>query len=214
MEWIEGIRNTVGKIGRVTKLPEIWDTTIPNPHLLPARCGPDEDVCGARARELFYYLKGGRVDYGEEHSKAYGHSQFGRVYELGQKMGDQKPCPALLVVLQMSQWRHPSDVATPYKGYRDEDWQDNDGALNTISMTHPRFPVEHPNRHVVDESDCKPLEPGIWYYKVIEGDHIMFIVNRERAGVQFDLIYDAIFERCRKHVFRKNPPTLPNQPHP
>ncbi|GLT64064.1 hypothetical protein SLA2020_365780 [Shorea laevis] len=34
-----------------------------------------------RARELFYYLKGGQVDYGEEHSKACGHSQFGRVYE-------------------------------------------------------------------------------------------------------------------------------------
>ncbi|XP_008444362.2 uncharacterized protein LOC103487715 isoform X2 [Cucumis melo] len=117
-------------------------------------------------------------------------------------------------VLQMSQWRHPSDVTLPYKDYRDEDWQDNDGALNTISMTHPRFPVEHPNRHVVNDSDCKPLEPGIWYYKVIEGDHILFIVNRERAGVQFDLIYDGIFERCRKHVFRKNPPTLPNQPHP
>ncbi|XP_039072064.1 lipase-like [Hibiscus syriacus] len=32
-----------------------------------------------RARELFYYLKGGRVDYGEEHSKACGHYQFGRL---------------------------------------------------------------------------------------------------------------------------------------
>ncbi|KAJ0461050.1 putative carboxylic ester hydrolase [Helianthus annuus] len=36
-----------------------------------------------RARELFYYLKGGQVDYGEEHSKASGHAQFGRVYEQG-----------------------------------------------------------------------------------------------------------------------------------
>lgn len=36
-----------------------------------------------RACELFYYLKGGQVDYGAEHSKAYGHSQFGRVYEHG-----------------------------------------------------------------------------------------------------------------------------------
>lgn len=36
-----------------------------------------------RARELFYYLKGGLVDYGEEHSKACGHSQFGRFYEKG-----------------------------------------------------------------------------------------------------------------------------------
>lgn len=32
---------------------------------------------------MFYYLKGGRVDYGEEHSNTYGHSQFGRVYERG-----------------------------------------------------------------------------------------------------------------------------------
>ncbi|CAL5189025.1 unnamed protein product [Lathyrus oleraceus] len=36
-----------------------------------------------RARELFYYLKGGQVDYGEEHSKECGHSQFGRIYEQG-----------------------------------------------------------------------------------------------------------------------------------
>ncbi|KAK1365735.1 Alpha/beta-Hydrolases superfamily protein [Heracleum sosnowskyi] len=36
-----------------------------------------------RARELFYYLKGGQVDYGDEHSKACRHSQFGRIYEKG-----------------------------------------------------------------------------------------------------------------------------------
>lgn len=45
---------------------------------------------------------------------------------------------------------------------RDEDWEDNDGALNTISMTHPRIPIEHPHRFVVDDSDCHPLQPGIW----------------------------------------------------
>lgn len=32
---------------------------------------------------MFYYLKGGQVDYGEEHSKECGHSQFGRIYEQG-----------------------------------------------------------------------------------------------------------------------------------
>ncbi|CAL5396087.1 unnamed protein product [Camellia sinensis] len=119
-----------------------------------------------------------------------------------------------LRVLQMSQWRLPQDTKPPYKGYRDnpdEDWWDNDGALNTISMTHPRLPVEHPSQLVVKDSDCQPMQPGIWYYKIVEGDHILFIVNRERAGVQFDLIYDSIFERCRKHAFRKTPPTLPNQ---
>ncbi|CAA2933272.1 Alpha Beta hydrolase fold containing [Olea europaea subsp. europaea] len=118
--------------------------------------------------------------------------------------------PLLFIrVLQMSQWRHPPDVMPPYKGYRDEDWWDNDGALNTISMSHPRIPIEHPSHFVVQDSECQPLLPGIWYYKIVEGDHILFIVNRERAGTQFDLIYDSIFERCRKHAFRKNP-TLPN----
>ncbi|RWW12690.1 hypothetical protein GW17_00023639 [Ensete ventricosum] len=36
-----------------------------------------------RARELFYYLKGGQVDYGEEHSLQFGHLQFGKIYEQG-----------------------------------------------------------------------------------------------------------------------------------
>jgi hypothetical protein len=116
-----------------------------------------------------------------------------------------------LRVLQMCMWRHPQNAPLPYKGYRDEDWEDNDGALNTISMTHPRIPTEHPNRLVVDDSDCHPLQPGIWYYKIIEADHILFIVNRERAGVQFDLLYDGIFQRCRKHAFRRSPPTVPNE---
>ncbi|KAI4314367.1 hypothetical protein L6164_027282 [Bauhinia variegata] len=79
--------------------------------------------------------------------------------------------PLLFIrVLQMSLWRHPPDVSPPYKGYRDEDWQDNDGALNTISMTHPRLPIEHPNRFVENDSDCQSLQPGIWYYKLVEGN--------------------------------------------
>lgn len=49
---------------------------------------------------------------------------------------------------------------------RDEDWQDNDGALNTISMTHPRLPIEHPNHCVEKESDCHPMQPGIWLVKL------------------------------------------------
>jgi putative glutathione S-transferase len=36
-----------------------------------------------RARELFYYLNGGQVDYGEEHSKACGQNRFGRIYHTG-----------------------------------------------------------------------------------------------------------------------------------
>ncbi|XP_057950127.1 uncharacterized protein LOC131145080 [Malania oleifera] len=116
-----------------------------------------------------------------------------------------------LKTLQLSQWRYPADVEPPYKGYRDEDWQDNDGALNTISMTHPRLPVEHPNCFIANDSECQPLEPGIWYYKIVEADHIFFVLNRERAGVQFDLMYDSIFERCRKLASKRIPPVIPNQ---
>lgn len=55
---------------------------------------------------------------------------------------------------------------------RDEDWQDNDGALNTISMTHPRIPIEHPSRFVVNDSECQPLQPGIWYVTSLFFTHI------------------------------------------
>ncbi|KAJ6844441.1 uncharacterized protein M6B38_292605 [Iris pallida] len=117
--------------------------------------------------------------------------------------------PLLFVrVLQMCRWRFPSEVALPYKGYRDEDWEDNDGALNTISMTHPRLPVEHPSRLVLDDSECHSLQPGIWYYKIVEADHMFFVINRDRAGVQFDVMYDRIFQRCRKHVSRRTPSPL------
>lgn len=60
--------------------------------------------------------------------------------------------------------RERSNSSHSYKIYfhRDEDWQDNDGALNTISMTHPCLPIEHPSHYVVSDSDCQPLEPGIW----------------------------------------------------
>jgi hypothetical protein len=36
-----------------------------------------------RAREHFYYLKGGTIDYGEEHSAQYGHARFEKTYEQG-----------------------------------------------------------------------------------------------------------------------------------
>lgn len=108
-----------------------------------------------------------------------------------------------LRALQMCQWRHPSHSPLPYQGYRDEDWHDNDGALNTISMLYPRFPTAHPNcRLGPDFKDGQSLQTGIWYYTLIEGDHIFFIINRERAGIQFDLLYTSIFQRCRKQMRR------------
>ncbi|KAG8469550.1 hypothetical protein KFE25_006005 [Diacronema lutheri] len=34
-----------------------------------------------RAREIFYMLRGGRVDYGEKHAAYFGHERFGRTYD-------------------------------------------------------------------------------------------------------------------------------------
>lgn len=48
-----------------------------------------------RARELFYYLKGGQVDYGVEHSQVYGHTRFGRIYETGEDLDEQNITVAL-----------------------------------------------------------------------------------------------------------------------
>ena len=45
---------------------------------------------------------------------------------------------------------------------RDEDWWDNDSQLNTISMTHPRLPGEHPLCFDVNDSRMDP-QPGVWY---------------------------------------------------
>ncbi|OEK91391.1 hypothetical protein AST07_08270 [Staphylococcus saprophyticus] len=33
-----------------------------------------------RATELYYYIKGGRVDYGQAHAEKYGHDRYGRTY--------------------------------------------------------------------------------------------------------------------------------------
>eukprot|EP00249_Psilotum_nudum_P000633 c12706_g1_i2 orf=407-1861(-) len=95
--------------------------------------------------------------------------------------------PLLFVrALQMCQWRHPSD-APPCDGYKDEDWHDNDGALNTISMQCPRFPECHPNCLLGPEfKDGQALQTGIW----------------ERAGFRFDILYNSIFQRCRKQMKR------------
>lgn len=45
------------------------------------------------------------------------------------------------------------------------------------------------------------------YYKIVEVDHILFIVNRKKIGVQFDLIYDSIFEQCRKEDYAQEDST-------
>lgn len=35
----------------------------------------------ARAVDLYYFIKGGRVDYGAAHAAQYGHERFGKIYK-------------------------------------------------------------------------------------------------------------------------------------
>ncbi|RUS13835.1 hypothetical protein BC937DRAFT_94704 [Endogone sp. FLAS-F59071] len=46
-------------------------------HVTPGMCSSVHD----RACEIFFQLKGGKVDYGEEHSREAGHQRYGRDYE-------------------------------------------------------------------------------------------------------------------------------------
>nr|PNR36259.1 hypothetical protein PHYPA_022110 [Physcomitrium patens] len=87
---------------------------------------------------------------------------------------------------------------------RDEDWQDNGGALNTISQLYPRLPYVHSNcelgANLNDLKDGRVLQFGIWYHSTLVADYIYFMINLGRAGVHFDVLYDNIFLRCRKQI--------------
>ena len=63
--------------------------------------------------------------------------------------------------------------------------------------------------HVVpsDARLCDPvtlLSPGAVrrsrYYTVLEGDHILYIISRLRAGMKFEMLYGSIFRRCRSSL--------------
>ncbi|CAI5993726.1 unnamed protein product [Closterium sp. NIES-65] len=102
--------------------------------------------------------------------------------------------------LQLCLWRLPKHAPKPYPTYRDKDWWHNDGALNTISMLYPRFPTPQPHSplpRMQPSQGTPPYKPGIWYFSLLEADHILFIISRQRAGVRFDVLYDSIFHRCR-----------------
>ncbi|GER51547.1 alpha/beta-Hydrolases superfamily protein [Striga asiatica] len=148
-----------------------------------------------RLGSLSYFGGAEKKDVRED-SKACGHSQFGGIYEKGyypewdedhpiHYVGHSAGAQVVRVLQQML-------AGKAFDGYENTspNW-----------MSQWRYPP-----------DVDPPYKGYRYYKIVEGDHILFIINRERAGVQFDLIYDSIFERCRKHAFRKKP-TLPNQVH-
>ncbi|KAJ7299607.1 hypothetical protein O6H91_Y193900 [Diphasiastrum complanatum] len=38
------------------------------------------------------------------------------------------------------------------------------------------------------------------YHTDLEADHIQFIINHDKAGVYFDVLYDNIFQCCKKQM--------------
>ena len=45
------------------------------------------------------------------------------------------------------------------------------------------------------------------YYTVLEGDHILYIISRLRAGMKFEMLYGSIFQRCRSSLALTHPDT-------
>ena len=65
-------------------------------HVVCPPLGPVSS-CHDRACELFYALKGGRVDYGAAHSAAHGHRRFGAIAAAGLHPGWSAARPVLLL---------------------------------------------------------------------------------------------------------------------
>ncbi|BFZ53837.1 hypothetical protein PYCC9005_000868 [Savitreella phatthalungensis] len=57
-------------------------TAAPARRMLVVKCGSFSSLWD-RAMEIYYALKGGRVDYGEAHSRKYQHGRYGRNHEHG-----------------------------------------------------------------------------------------------------------------------------------
>nr|XP_043609603.1 uncharacterized protein LOC122581435 [Erigeron canadensis] len=95
----------------------------------------------------------------------------------------------------MSKWHYPTHIQLPYKDYRDEDWWDNDSQLNTISMTHPRFPSEHSHCFVANGYEFQP-KPGVWYCEMLDAYHNQFVLSI-KTGCHIHKLYDTISNRGR-----------------
>ncbi|KAI3811760.1 hypothetical protein L1987_21490 [Smallanthus sonchifolius] len=97
--------------------------------------------------------------------------------------------------LWICKWCYPTNVQLPYNEYKDEDWWDNDGQLNVISMTHPRLPIEHPHCYVPNGLQLEP-QPGVWCCEMVEAYHVQFVLSI-RAESHIHQLYGTIFKRCR-----------------
>ncbi|CAI6002798.1 unnamed protein product [Closterium sp. NIES-64] len=139
-----------------------------------------------RARDLFYYLKGGTVDYGVEHSAACGHDRFGKTYAQGKHPLWDAQHPIHLVAhssgVQAARMLQHMLHNKEFEGYDDTsaDW--------VASITSLSGALNGTTRVYID---------GLSYFSLLEADHILFIISRQRAGVRFDVLYDSIFHRCR-----------------
>lgn len=125
-----------------------------------------------RAVELYYYIKGGRVDYGAAHAAKYGHKRYGKTYEgvykdwkpgqkvhlVGHSMGGQT-IRQLEELLRHGnpeeveyQKQHGGDISPLYKG-------NNDNMVSSITT----LGTPHNSTHASDELGNEALVRQVVY---------------------------------------------------
>ncbi|WP_435303526.1 YSIRK-targeted triacylglycerol lipase [Staphylococcus agnetis] len=119
-----------------------------------------------RAVELYYYLKGGRVDYGAAHAAKYGHERYGKTYEgvykdwqpgkkvhlVGHSMGGQTIRQLEELLKNGSpeevayQKKHGGNISPLFKG-------DNDNMVSSITT----IGTPHNGTHASDLAGNEPI---------------------------------------------------------
>ncbi|MFC6118731.1 esterase/lipase family protein [Macrococcoides bohemicum] len=133
-----------------------------------------------RAVELYYYIKGGRVDYGAYHSKKFGHHRFGKTYEgifpdwqpgkkvhfIGHSMGGQ----TIRILEHMLRYGRPEEVAYANAHHLKVaslfiGGQDN--MINTITT----IGTPHNGTYIADRLGNKNLIKS-FFYRLVENEGI------------------------------------------
>ncbi|PAV22511.1 alpha beta-hydrolase [Pyrrhoderma noxium] len=81
---VEGFLSTTGSVGwsPLKRYLSGYEKSLGDRDVMIASVGPISSLHD-RACELYYAIKGGTVDYGEDHSRIHGHKRYGRIHDPG-----------------------------------------------------------------------------------------------------------------------------------